>query len=134
MGKTGWIIIGSVIGAGGIATVAYFIWKSRKPSEVEETFKEETDKVKANFDPTKFGYNPNDTRVNEYLSTLIEKIWVMDNTSKYAPEGTKGREDFFEKSRNLNRELQHKQLTYWRDDKTHNLEKGGKTVVTLPRA
>ena len=66
--------------------------------------------------------------------TLIEKVWVMDNTSKYAPEGAKGREDFFERSRSLNRELQHKGLTYWRDDKAHNLEKGGSVVATLPRA
>lgn len=134
MSKTGWIILGSILGAGTLGTAIYFIWKNRKPSDVENTFKEETDKKKAAFDPTKFGYNPNDPIVNEYLSTLIEKIWIMDNTSKYTAQDAKGREDFFEKSRNLNRELQHKGLTYWRDDKTHNLDKNGSVVATLPRA
>lgn len=125
MEKTGWIIVGSILGVGAIATAGYFIWKNRQPSDVEDVFEEETDKTKEKLQAD---------NTNQYLGTLIEKIWIMDNTSKYTPEGAKGRSDFIEKSRNLNRELQHMGLTYWRDDKTHNLEKNGQTVVTLPRA
>ena len=130
MSKTAWIVVGSIVGVGGLATAGYFIWRSTRKTEVDEVFEQETQERKEELGVA------DGAASNPFLGDLIEKIWVMDNTSKYAslPSGNPERDSFMERSRNLNRALQHKGLTYWRDDKTHNLEKGGTTVVSLPRA
>jgi hypothetical protein len=127
MTRTGWIILGSVLGAGALTTAIVLIVRNRRGAEVTQAFEEETERKKDELGVSDGSAN------NPFLGDLIEKIWIMDNTSKYAPQGTEGREAFMERSRNLNRALQHKGLTYWRDDNTHNLDKGGVTVATLPR-
>lgn len=127
MSKTAWIIAGSIVAAGGLATAGYFIWKRNRKTEVEEVFEQETEKKKEQM-----GVSDSGTTTNPYLGLLIDKMWLMDNT--HYLDDPKKRQEYIDKASSVNREITHRGLTFWRTDTEYGFDKtSGGLAVSLPR-
>ena len=124
--NTVWIIVGTTIGFGALATGAYFVFRKKDDSKNNNPLIKQDEFVEDL--PTK---STDDSNI--HLPILIDKIWVIENTSKFKDSKSEGHNDFIAKSLRVNREMQRRGLTFWRDSKNYGLDflTGGR-AISLP--